>query len=211
VTDALLESLQRVAGPVSRETYQDLVQFTELFEHWAKHINLTSASTLSGLWHRHVLDCAQLIRLGMNDRHWVDLGSGGGFPGIVVAVLLKERAGASVDLIESNHKKAAFLRAAVTQLRLPARVHASRIEETVRALPRAEIVTARALAPLPRLLDLAEPLIGIRARALFHKGRDYRSEVKESTQHWDFDLLEHRSQIEDDSVILEISKLHRRH
>ena len=141
---------------------------------------------------------------------WLDLGSGGGFPGLVLAFLLKERPGASIDLVESNRKKAGFLSAAIGQFSLPARVHAVRIGEEIKGLAAPQIVTARALAPLAELLDLAQPWLSTGATGLFHKGRDYEREIQESSHLWQYDLVEHRSKVDADSVILEIANLKRR-
>lgn len=202
-----LEGLCRVAGPVSRETFDRLVAFEALFQKWASRINLSAPSTLGDVWSRHILDSAQLLRLAPEAKHWLDLGSGGGFPGIVMAILLLEKEGAHVDLVESNRKKSAFLQSAIGQFGLPARVHSHRIEETYHSISAPDVITARALAPLPVLLGLSRPWLAARATGLFHKGRDYRSEIEESAHQWRFDLLEHRSMIDPQSVILEIRNL----
>ncbi len=128
-----------------------------MFRTWAKRINLVAPSTFDDLWNRHILDSAQLAFLAPNALRWLDLGSGGGFPGLVLAFLLKEKPGGHIDLIESNRKKAGFLQAAVGQFSLPARVHARRIDEEIKGLQQPEIVTARALAPLSELLGLTFP------------------------------------------------------
>lgn len=198
--------LQRVAGPVSRETFEQLVAFEKLFAKWAARINLAAPSTLPDLWTRHILDSAQLTRLAPEAAKWVDLGSGGGFPGAVVAILLGEREGGSITLVESNQKKASFLRQATAPTGT-ARILAKRIEDAAGLVPSAEIVTARALAPLPQLLDLAFPWLSAGATGLFHKGRDYRREIEESGDGWQFDLVEHPSVIDAASVILEIKNL----
>lgn len=200
-------SLQEAAGPVSRETFERLVAFEQVFQKWNRSINLAAPSTLDDVWRRHILDSAQLARIEPAARRWVDLGSGGGFPGLVMAFLLAERDGASIDLIESNRKKASFLQTVVGQFNLPARVVARRIDDSYLIVSAPEIVTARALASLPDLLDLSAPWLTRGARALFHKGRDYRAEVAESTQRWSFDLVEHASVTDAHGVILELSGL----
>ena len=207
---AEFEALERAAGSVSRETFERLVELRDLFLKWAKAINLVAPSTLNDVWDRHVVDSAQLIRHASIERDWVDLGSGGGFPGLVVAVFLKEREGGHIDLVESNSKKAAFLQTAARTLQLPVRVHVRRIEDAATSLPSPQIITARALAPLRDLLALAEPLFSEDTRGLFHKGREYRRELAESSDEWTFDLVEHPSVVERDSVILDISNLRRR-
>lgn len=202
------DAFRFVAGNVSRETFDSVVAFEATFRKWAARINLVAPNTIDEVWQRHILDSAQLAKLASDSLRWLDLGSGGGFPGAVMAVLLKDRPGGSIDLVESNSKKAAFLRTALAELGAPARVHAERIEDVQVATP--EIITARALAPLPKLLALTERWLTSGARALFHKGRDYRREIEESSAAYRFDLVEHASVIDADSVVLEISKLARR-
>lgn len=201
------EALCGVAGPVSRETYERLKALERLFVKWNARINLTSNSTLGDLWTRHILDSAQLAALAPSELHWLDLGSGGGFPGAVMAVLLAERAGSTIDLVESNGKKAAFLTSALADLGPSVKVHQLRIEDAAERIESADVVSARALAPLPKLLDLASPWLVDGGRGLFHKGREYRSELKESAHAWSFDLVEHRSRIDPEGVILDIRNL----
>lgn len=199
--------LQEVAGPVSRETFERLLRLDIQFRQWATRINLAAPSTLEDLWERHILDSAQLIRLAPTALRWLDLGSGGGFPGLVMAILMRERRGATVDLIESNRKKAAFLRTAITSAGAFGHVHSCRIEHAIVDNP--EIVTARALAPLPLLLEISSRWLTSGAKALYHKGRGYRGELEESRPVWRFDLIEHASTVSPDGVILEISGLQR--
>jgi 16S rRNA (guanine527-N7)-methyltransferase len=200
-------SISDVAGPVSRETLERLQAFEHMLQKWNRSINLVAGSTAADAWDRHILDSAQLFRLAPATNRWVDLGSGGGFPGLILGFLLADRQGSVVHLIESNRKKASFLQAVTGQFNLPARVHARRIEDSYPLVIEPQIVTARALAPLPLLLDLAAPWLTDGAIALFHKGRDYRSEVEESTQRWSFDLIEHASVIDLQGAILEIRNL----
>ncbi|QDZ01838.1 16S rRNA (guanine(527)-N(7))-methyltransferase RsmG [Nitratireductor mangrovi] len=204
------DRLCTVAGPVSRETYGRLRAFERQFEKWAARINLAAPSTLGDIWTRHILDSAQLLPLAPEGRSWVDLGSGGGFPGAVLAILLQGRSGVSVMLVESNRKKAAFLQNVLAELAPGARVVARRIEEATRSSAAPDIVTARALAPLDRLLQLAEPWLAAGSRALFHKGRDSGEEIKVVHDTWNLDLVEHRSAIDEHSVILEITRASRR-
>jgi 16S rRNA (guanine527-N7)-methyltransferase len=178
-----------------------------MFQKWNRSINLVAQSTAGDVWERHILDSAQLARIEPNALNWVDIGSGGGFPGLVIAFLLAERDGANIVLVESSRKKASFLQTVVGQFQLPARVVALRIEESHAVVSAAQIVTARALAPLPALLDLSAPWLMAGARGLFHKGRDYRAEVKESVNRWAFDLVEHPSVTDPHGVILDLSNL----
>lgn len=211
MNDPRLAKLEWIAGPVSRETFERLTAFQSLFEKWSARINLAAPSTLPDLWSRHILDSAQLLPLATDAKTWIDLGSGGGFPGVVLAILLRERSGASLTMVESSQKKAAFLRNAVAQASAPATVHAARIEDFgARQAGPVDVVTARALAPLPVLLGLARPWLEAGATALFHKGRDYRREIEESRDAWQFDLVEHQSVIDAASVILEINDLKKR-
>ncbi len=199
-----------VAGHVSRETAARLEAFEQEFRRWSTRINLAAPSTLPDLWSRHILDSAQLMPLAPSALNWLDIGSGGGFPGAVVAILLKDRSGASISLVESNRKKAAFLQTSLASAKAPAKVIPIRIEDAPGQVATPEIVTARALAPLELLFQLAEPWLSAGARALFHKGRDYASEIEKCHDGWRFDLIEHRSVIDAESVILDISGLKRR-
>lgn len=199
--------LEDVAGPVSRETFDDLTAFEQQFLKWNAHINLAASSTLGDSWERHILDSAQLLRLAPQARRWVDLGAGGGFPGLVLALLSRKSDGVEFHLIESNRKKASFLQSVVGQFGLPARVHAKRIEDCYALVSMPDVVTARAVAALPALLDLSAPWLTVGAAGLFHKGRDYRVEVAESADRWSFDLLEHQSKIDPQSVVLELRNL----
>ena len=201
------DEIRDAAGMVSRETFDRIEVFETEFQKWSTRINLAAPSTLDTLWQRHILDSAQLSFLKPDATAWLDLGSGGGFPGAVMALLLRDRPRAKIDLVESNNKKAAFLKTVLSALGAPATVHVCRIEDSVVRVGMPEIVTARALAPLPKLLGLASPWLENGAIGLFHKGRDYSAEVTESRYGWDFDLVEHQSRIDPESRILEISGL----
>jgi 16S rRNA (guanine527-N7)-methyltransferase len=197
---------------VSRETQERLEHFVSLFRKWAATINLVAPSTLEDLWQRHVLDSAQIFRFNTSPGRWVDLGSGGGFPGIVTAILLAESGTGHVDLIESNQKKAAFLRVCLRECSARGAVHAVRIEEARKIVPDCDFLSARALADLDTLLGYsygwAESNPDL--RLILHKGRDYQTETQKARGRWEFDLVEHQSVVERDSVILEISGLRRK-
>ena len=174
--------------PVSRETEARLDRFAELLINWQKRINLVSPATLPNLWTRHIADSLQLLMLVEKPKLWIDLGSGGGFPGIVLACSLAEDPGAIVHLVESNQKKASFLREAARIPGAPARVHAMRIEDFVAEFPdTADVVSARALAPLERLLAEAYPLLKNGVKGVFPKGQDVGSELTEAAKYWKFD------------------------
>jgi 16S rRNA (guanine527-N7)-methyltransferase len=172
--------------PVSRETWERLDRFVALLLKWQTTTQLVASSTLSDLWVRHVGDSHQLVGLASPAAlTWVDLGSGGGFPGLVLACALADRAGATVHLVESNAKKAAFLREAVRVTDAPGIVHNMRIEKFAEDFQgRMDVITARALAPLPRLLDYCASLWTTGTQALLLKGQDVEVELTEATEYW---------------------------
>lgn len=171
--------------PVSRETEQRLDAFVSLLIHWQNRINLIAPSTLPEIWTRHIADSLQLLMLVEDAKLWIDLGSGGGFPALPLACSLAEQPGVQVHLVESNQKKAAFLREAVRALELPATVHAQRIEDFAQHFSgHADIVTARALAPLAKLFPHAYPLLKTGTKALLLKGQDVGSELTEASKYW---------------------------
>ncbi|WP_432346050.1 16S rRNA (guanine(527)-N(7))-methyltransferase RsmG [Shinella yambaruensis] len=197
---------------VSRETEDRLNAFVALFQKWAKTINLVASSTLAEVWSRHVVDSMQISALCPGPRIWVDLGSGGGFPGIVTGILLAGAGDGWVHLVESNNKKAAFLRTAIRETGARASVHAIRIEEAPAAIAHCDAISARALADLDLLMDFGWPWAerNLDLRFFLHKGRDYQREVDKALGRWRFDLVKHASVVEPDSVVLELSKLSRR-
>jgi 16S rRNA (guanine527-N7)-methyltransferase len=171
--------------PVSRETMARLDRVVGLLLEWQQTRNLIAASTIPQIWTRHVADSMQLLDLAPDAKLWVDLGSGGGFPGLVLACALAEKPGARVHLVESSGKKCAFLQAAIDAARLPAEVHCRRIEDFIPAFPtKPDAVTARALAPLPKLLALAYPLLKSAPRGLFPKGQDVAVELTAASKCW---------------------------
>ncbi|MGR9170219.1 16S rRNA (guanine(527)-N(7))-methyltransferase RsmG [Rhizobium sp. KDH_Rht_773_N] len=196
---------------VSRETQERLQLFAGLFTKWAKAINLVAPSTMDDMWSRHIADSAQLFQIAPRPQTWIDLGSGGGFPGVITAIFLAEQQQGWVHLVESNNKKAAFLRTALRETGARGEVHAVRIEDAPKLVPACDAISARALADLDRLMEYAAPWMAGKEnnRAYFHKGRDYQQEIQKARGRWAFDLLEHNSAVERDSVILELSKLRR--
>ncbi len=180
-------------APVSRETQARLDRFIDLLLLWQAKTNLVAPSTLGEIWTRHVADSLQLLRLAPDARRWLDLGSGGGFPGIVLGCVLADTGG-RIDLVERNGKKAAFLREAIRVSGASAVVHPSDIVDYVDSSAQGyDCVTARALAPLQMLLQWVEPVIVSGARALFLKGQDVESELTEATKYWNIDLGLHPS------------------
>jgi 16S rRNA (guanine527-N7)-methyltransferase len=191
---------------VSRETAERLGHFAALFSKWAQAINLVAPSTLTDLWDRHIADSAQIFQLQPVPATWLDLGSGGGFPGVITAILLAERGDGWVHLVESNNKKAAFLRTALAETGARGGVHPLRIEAALDVVPDVDYVSARALADLDTLLGLINPWAARNPnlKAYLHKGRDYQTEIDNSRRRWHYDLVIHESIIEKGSVILEI-------
>ena len=171
--------------PVSRETAARLDEFAALLLRWQKAVQLVAPSTLPRLWTRHIADSLQIIEHAPGAKRWIDLGSGGGFPGLVVAIALADAPETIVHLVESDTRKAAFLREAARIIGAPAEVHAERIESVAeRFAGDVEIVTARALAPLARLLELAAPLLSGGARGIFLKGQDVDNELTQAAKSW---------------------------
>jgi 16S rRNA (guanine527-N7)-methyltransferase len=182
--------------PVSRETGARLDRFIALLLKWQDITHLIAPSTVPVLWTRHVADSLQLLALAPDAKIWVDLGTGGGFPGLVIACALQGTGGRLVHLIESNAKKAAFLREAVGATGAPAVVHGVRMEKFVESFAgRADIVTARAVSPLSSLLGQCLPLLKQRTLGLFPKGQDVEAELTEASKCWKmmFDLIPSRT------------------
>ena len=197
---------------VSRETVEKLNAFVVLFQKWAKAINLVAPSTLSEAWSRHIVDSLQIYALRPGPQTWVDLGSGGGFPGIVTGICLAGEGQGWVHLVESNNKKAAFLRTAILEIGARASVHAIRIEEAPDVIAQCDAISARALADLDLLLQFGLPWVerNENLRFFLHKGRDYQREIDKALGRWRFDLVKHASIVELDSIVLEVSKLSRK-
>ena len=170
---------------VSRETTARLDRFAALLLDWQSRMNLIAASTVPTLWTRHIADSLQLLAIAPHARKWADLGSGAGFPGVPIACALAGEATTEVHLIESNKKKAAFLREAVRVTGAPAVVHAERVADFARTFRgHLDAITARALSPLPELLSTAYPLLKSGAQGLFPKGQDVEAELTQATKCW---------------------------
>lgn len=187
---------------VSRETEARLATLASLLRKWSPRINLVSRTTLDDLEHRHIADSAQLFALRPpTARHWADLGSGGGFPGLVIAILAAEQApDLTVTLVESDRRKAAFLATAARACTITPRIIPTRIE----SLPPlgADVLSARALAPLPRLLELAAPHIAETGIALFPKGAGHAQEIDTALASWRFSVQKLPSQTDPDGTLL---------
>jgi len=199
-------------GSVSRETLARLDRFVATLLAWQRRINLIAAATVGEIWTRHVADSLQLLPLAPAARVWLDLGSGGGFPGLAIACALADTPGARVHLVESNGKKAAFLREAVRVTGAPAIVHQARIEQMGSTLDEPiEVVTARALAPLNDLLGLAQPWLKRGAQALFLKGQDIGAELTEASKYWSIEAMLVPSKTDPHAPIVKVDRAKRRH
>lgn len=197
--------------PVSRETEARLDRFLDLLLEWQAKTNLVAPSTLPNLWTRHVSDSLQLLTIAPAAKIWVDLGSGGGFPGVVLACALADAPDTMVHLVERNAKKAAFLREALRVTNSHGTVHLADIGDSVdRIIGPVDCVTARAVAPLNQLIGFAEPLVKRGAKALFLKGQDVEAELTESTKYWNIKPHLHSSRTGGHGWIVELDHIERR-
>lgn len=193
---------------VSRETYAKLEAYYDLLVKWTPKINLISKSSISDLWDRHIWDSAQLYPLAQSASHWLDIGSGGGLPGLIVAIMAQENnPETSVTMLESDVRKATFLRTVVRELDLKAQVVVSRIEAA--APMEADVLSARALADLPTLLAFADRHLKSGGQALFFKGETWKKEVEDARRSWSFDLVPHTSVTNSNAAILEVREIQR--
>lgn len=197
--------------PVSRETLARLDVFVDTLLTWNAHTNLIGASTVPHLWTRHIADSLQLLDLAPNARVWVDLGSGAGFPGLVIACALADTPGAKVHLVESTGKKATFLREAARLTQAPVVVHAERIERFVEVFREpVDVVTARALSSLKSLLDQSISLLKTGALGLFPKGQDVEAELTEATKYWNVKVNLAQSRTDAKGRVVVVHALERR-
>jgi 16S rRNA (guanine527-N7)-methyltransferase len=197
--------------PVSRETEARLDRYVDLLLEWQAKTNLVAPSTIPNLWTRHIADSLQLLALAPSAKRWADLGSGGGFPGVVLACALADTSGAMVHLVERNAKKAAFLREALRVTSSQGTVHLAGIGDTVDSLVgKVDCVAARAVAPLHQLIGFAEPMMRGGAKALFLKGRDVEAELTEATKYWNIKPKLHPSRTGGHGWIVELDRIERR-
>ena len=198
------------AYEISRENRERLITYEALLQRWNAVQDLVAPSTLADAWQRHFADSAQLLALAPAEvDNWVDLGSGAGFPGLVVAILLPPRPNLRVHLIESNGRKCAFLRDVARATRAPVEIHDQRIESVTNqaTLRNVSVVSARALAPLDKLITLAEPFFGPKTVGLFLKGRDAAAEIDEARRKRAFDCEAHPSLTDAEGRVVEIIRL----
>lgn len=194
---------------VSRETMADLEAFVALTLKWNPRINLIGNSTVPSIWSRHIADSLQLLHsVQMPPKSWIDIGSGGGYPGMIIAIALKYVSPAcKVTLIDSDKRKTIFLKTVNRELSLNVDVICDRIQNVV--TPPSNIVSARALAPLTELLKLAHPLLTKTGQCLFQKGSDVDSELTTAAQSWNMTVERIPSVTDSNGVILKIGELER--
>ncbi len=195
---------------VSHETLDRLDVFVDRLKTWQQSINLVGSSTIDDVWERHVADSLQLVALAPEEaKIWVDLGSGGGLPGLVVAAARHGLEGAETHLVETNARKCAFLHVAAQAMDVVVHIHNQRIEDLGRAekRPRADIISARALAPLSRLCDLAEPFMWKNTVCLFHKGQDVESELTQSSRYRTMSVVQIPSLVGGSGTILRLEEV----
>lgn len=185
---------------------EGLVRFQELLAEWNEVMNLVGPLTIATYWTRHALDSAQLIPLAPEATTWADLGAGAGLPGVVLAILLKGRAGAKVHLVESMAKRCRFLEVVAKDLDLPVQIHNARAEDLKLKV---DIVTARACAPMTKLLGFAEPYLRNGATGLFLKGQEVETELTEARKAWTFDSQLRTSQSDPRGRIVQVKRLSR--
>lgn len=187
---------------VSRETIEKLERFADLTRKWNPSINLVAKSTIPDLWHRHILDSVQLYQYAPSfPKKWLDIGSGGGFPGIVMATIAAEKSPETqFTFIESDQRKSTFLRSAARELGLTVTVIASRIEET--EAQSADVVSARALSALSELFPFINRHLTDGGVALLPKGRSYQDEINAAKADWHFDVQAHQSMTDEEAHVL---------
>ena len=197
----------QTALDVPEKVMTDLDAFFSLLLDWSGRMNLVGPSARTDFWSRHVLDSAQLLKVAPTARVWTDLGAGAGFPGLVLAIFLKGQTKATVRLVESMAKRCQFLTAVSLALDLPTEVHNARAESV--NLSPGDVVTARAVAALPKLLQYAQPHLRGSTVGLFLKGREVEAEMAEARKNWSFEAELEPSLSGSDGHILKLQRLRR--
>lgn len=195
---------------VSPETLDRIRRYLALLDMWRGRINLIGPGEGRHLWRRHVLDSLQLLKqIFPGEKRLADLGSGAGFPGLVLACALAETPGAEITLVEKSPRKSEFLEAASHTVGLPVKVLTMRLEEgrPPQAGPGYDLVTARALAPLPKLLGFAASWLKPSGKALLMKGKDTAAELAEARENWEFDMTQGESLSSPEGRVLRVSSL----
>lgn len=196
-------AFQRLTG-CSDAQLADLARFQVLLAEWNAVMNLVGPATIATYWNRHAWDSAQLLQLAPEARTWADLGAGAGLPGVVLAILLKDTPGAKVHLVESMAKRCKFLRVVTDALALPVEIHNARAEDLDLKV---DVVTARACAPMVRLLGYAQPYLKRGATAWFLKGQDVASELAEAATYWKFESDQRPSRSDPRGQIVQVKGL----
>lgn len=198
-----------LAPDVSRETFEDLKVFSALLQKWNKKINLVARDGADDIWTRHIVDSLQVIsHIPKDARVLADLGSGGGFPGLVIALVMRDRTpDLDIILIDSDKRKCEFLRSVARELKLDITVHAARILDVPPV--KSDVVTARALAPLQDLLGFAQFHMVPGGRAIFLKGERFRSEIEDAKKQWSFSCDIQSSLTHPDAAVLKIGDIER--
>lgn len=203
------QEFQRITN-VSRETFDHYQTWYNLLTHWNKKINLVSPHTVNNYWLRHALDSWQITpHLPIQGATVLDMGSGAGFPGLAAAIHYKDIPNSHVYLIESNGKKCNFLRAVIRELSLPATAIQTRAESVPDTLENKDfdIITARAFAPMPKLLGYSAPYWSLTTQGIFPKGKNWQEEVEAANENWKFDLNPTPSQTDEEARILLVTNL----
>lgn len=197
---------------VSRETFEQLHSFSKEVCNWSKLINLISIADHADIWNRHVMDCAQLYNyLKPNMANILDIGSGGGFPAIVLAIIAKEQnPSLKFHLVESNNKKAAFLQQMTIKFKLNAIIYNERLENIKFDNINFDLITARAVASIDKLFKLSIGLFSFNTIALLQKGQSFEQELELAAQYWNFDYIKYDSAVNENSVILQINNLRKK-
>jgi 16S rRNA (guanine527-N7)-methyltransferase len=206
-------SLQELSTivPVSRETYDRFSLLVSELRRWQAVKNLVGPGTLDAVWNRHIVDSLQLLALEPERKAWLDLGSGAGFPGLVLGIAGQSRPGLHVDLVESNGRKCSFLRQAARLTGASTTIHEARLESVIPAfVGKTEVVTARALASLRQLVAWTSPLLETGTVGLFPKGRDAEAELTEARESWRFDADVIPSRTDPDARIIRVRHLQER-
>ena len=195
-----------ISDYVSRETFQLLTDYADLIVRWNPTINLVSPNDIENLWERHIWDCAQIVLLPMDTcRTWVDIGTGGGLPGIVVAVLRPDR---KIVLVESDKRKAAFLQTVAATLKLNVEIKPQRIESTRIAAP--DVISARAFTKISELLDMTQHLGSAQTTYLLPKGETWKQEVEIAAKTWHFTCRAHNSKTNSKAAVIELNNVHKK-
>jgi 16S rRNA (guanine527-N7)-methyltransferase len=197
---------------VSPAIVTKLERYEKLLRQWQRAVNLVAASSLDDVWHRHFADSAQLLALAPEAKSWLDLGSGAGFPGMVIAILLSDQPGVKIQLIEAQQRKCAFLAEVARATGAPVEISQVRVEAAgiKNMVVPPDIITARALAPLDKLLELAAPWFGPRTRGLFLKGEQVQQEIETARRRWTFHVKLATSETDRNGRIAEIRAPHLR-